>query len=200
MLSAAATRHLLLLIPDNSELSGLANMQTHSQALANTHRDRFVPRQDCRVEAVCLQAKNALAPTMMETNRAKVLTAAVTVVVLADLDVQPSRTRDLLKASAPSMEAYADMIPSLLPIFAGSEGKNTTTEWAFKNAGIVGMRLVDAATAHGLATAMVRHSSRASCMKHACDHRDPEDVLGIPPTSPQEVYVSVYKVSPSSPC
>lgn len=109
---------------------------------------------------------------MMETNRPKVLTAAATVVVLADMAVEAAQTSELIKRAAPQMGAYADMIPTLLPIFAGSEGKNTVAEWAFKNAGLVGMRLLDAATAHGLATAIV--SACAAPTWRSCRERERE--------------------------
>jgi nitroreductase len=101
------------------------------------------------------QAKASLAPTMMKTNREKVLNAAVTVVVLSDLEVDGSRTTELIKDASPHLAPYAEMIPNMLPVFVGDESKNTTTEWAFKNAGLIGMRLLDAATSHGLATAIV---------------------------------------------
>mmetsp|Transcript_26282 Transcript_26282/g.67974 ORF Transcript_26282/g.67974 Transcript_26282/m.67974 type:complete len:289 (+) Transcript_26282:163-1029(+) len=113
------------------------------------------------------EAKEALAATMMETNKAKVLAAGATVVVLADLQVDGNKTSELTKAAAPQMSGYADMIPSLLPIFAGSKGKNTVAEWAFKNAGLVGMRLLDAATAHGLATAILEGIDSEQAMLEA---------------------------------
>ena len=46
------------------------------------------------------------------------------------------------------------MVPELMTKMWIAKMMNVL-QWAFKNAGLVGMRLLDAATSHGFATAMV---------------------------------------------
>ena len=58
----------------------------------------------------------------------QVQNAALTVVVLADLEPDVDAAGELLKESAPRMSAYADMLRTLLPIYAGESGKNTIIE------------------------------------------------------------------------
>ncbi len=59
--------------------------------------------------------------------------AALSVVVLADLEPDARVAGQMLKESAPHMSAYADMLPDLLPIYAGKQGKNTITEASIQN-------------------------------------------------------------------
>ena len=63
----------------------------------------------------------------------------------------------LLKESAPHMSAYADMLPTLLPIYAGESGKNTVTE-ASCHASII--------------VSSLRHASSLADENHLLDYYD----------------------------